>query len=192
MRLLTLRTSCRNCCGSKQVSILSSRSMIADVPMCLIIKSTKSSRFRRKSTIYTTYNKPDILRLVLRLYRVGERTSSNHSSSPNLWLWVTTTTATTINISQVIMMPPVIGASQPRCYRFYCLPWSKTGDDGLHLSHVIYEPPLACFGQNSEWQILMLGQNLIFKVWLARRSSTTSPSLKLNVSDTAGSNFMKL
>lgn len=49
--LPTLRTSCRSCCGSMQVSILSSRSMMADVPMCLIIKSTKSSRFRRKSTI---------------------------------------------------------------------------------------------------------------------------------------------
>lgn len=52
--LLTLSTSCRSCCGSMQVSILSSRSMMADVPMCLIIKSTKSSRFRRKSTIYKT------------------------------------------------------------------------------------------------------------------------------------------
>lgn len=50
--LSTLRTSCRSCCGSMQVSIRSSRSMMADVPMCLIIKSTKSSCFRRKSTIY--------------------------------------------------------------------------------------------------------------------------------------------
>lgn len=50
-KLPTLRTSCRSCCGSMQVSILRSRSMMADVPMCLIIKSTKSSRFRRKSTI---------------------------------------------------------------------------------------------------------------------------------------------
>ncbi|TNN40667.1 hypothetical protein EYF80_049161 [Liparis tanakae] len=40
-----------SCCGSMQVSIRSSRSMMADVPMCLIIKSTKSSRFRRNSTI---------------------------------------------------------------------------------------------------------------------------------------------
>jgi hypothetical protein len=50
----TLSTSCLSCCGSMQVSILSSRSMIADVPMCLITKSTKSSRFRRNSTIWKT------------------------------------------------------------------------------------------------------------------------------------------
>lgn len=50
--LLTLRTSCRSCCGSMQVSIRSNKSMMADVPICFIIKSTKSSRFRRKSTIY--------------------------------------------------------------------------------------------------------------------------------------------
>lgn len=51
-QLPTFRTSCRSCGGSMQVSILRSRSMIADVPMCLIIKSTKSTCFCRKSTIY--------------------------------------------------------------------------------------------------------------------------------------------
>lgn len=51
-QLHTFRTSCRSCGGSMQVSILRSRSMIADVPMCLIIKSTKSTCFCRKSTIY--------------------------------------------------------------------------------------------------------------------------------------------
>ena len=44
-------TSCLGCGGSMQVSSLSSKSMIAEVPMCLITRSTKSCFFFKKSTI---------------------------------------------------------------------------------------------------------------------------------------------
>lgn len=49
--LLTFSTSCLGCGGSMHVSSLSNKSMMADVPMCFIIRSTKSRFFFRKSTI---------------------------------------------------------------------------------------------------------------------------------------------
>lgn len=49
--LLTFSTSCLGCGGSMHVRSLSSKSMMADVPMCFMIRSTKSRFFFRKSTI---------------------------------------------------------------------------------------------------------------------------------------------
>lgn len=40
-----------------QVSSLSNKSMIAEVPMCLIMRSTKSCFFFKKSTIWKLKNK---------------------------------------------------------------------------------------------------------------------------------------
>lgn len=49
--LLTFSTSCLGCGGSIHVRSLSNKSMIAEVPMCFIIRSTKSCFFFKKSTI---------------------------------------------------------------------------------------------------------------------------------------------
>lgn len=49
--LLTFSTSCRGCGGSMHVRSLSNKSMIADVPMCFMMRSTKSRFFFKKSTI---------------------------------------------------------------------------------------------------------------------------------------------
>jgi hypothetical protein len=49
--LLTFSTSCLGCGGSMHVRSLSNKSMIAEVPICFIIRSTKSRFFFKKSTI---------------------------------------------------------------------------------------------------------------------------------------------
>lgn len=49
--LLTFSTSCLGCGGSMHVRSLSNRSMIAEVPMCFIRRSTKSRFFFKNSTI---------------------------------------------------------------------------------------------------------------------------------------------
>lgn len=51
LSLLTFSTSCLGCGGSMHVRSLSNRSMMAEVPMCFIIRSTKSRFFFKKSTI---------------------------------------------------------------------------------------------------------------------------------------------